>query len=171
MPMAGVPGRPKRRRSDPIGTIGKNDIRKAFNNFPQIMAAFPEAVSEIVVETTVHLGQAAEAGAPVQGQARGRAWRRGDPPPGTLRRSMKTRLFHRRGTDIVLSGRVDFKATQPTRRNPKHGFSKPVEVGSDRVSPSGRSYRVPNEEFLVPAIIHERPMFIARLKGLEGRLR
>ena len=173
MPFASVPGRPTRRRSDPIGSISMRPgraERRAFNNFPAIMRAFPHEISEIVVETTEHLGVRAAAAAPVQGQSRGRPWRRGDPPPGTLARSMRTRFARRRGTDIVLTGRVDFKAKQPTRRDPQHGFSKPVEVGSTRARPSGGHYSVPAQEFLVPAIIRERPIFVARLLNLESRL-
>lgn len=175
MAMAGVAGRPKRVRTDPIGSIKPG---KSFNNFPAIMAAFPEAISEIVAETTEHLGIRAMAAAPVQGSARGRphgSWNgRPDVAVGTLRASMKTRLFKRRGTDIVLSGRVDFKAVDPTAKEPNHSFAKAVEFGSTRLNSTiGRGaghYRVPNEQFLVPAIIRERPVFIARLKDLESRL-
>jgi hypothetical protein len=173
MALAVVPGRRSRNRTDPIGEIkfGKGRVEgRPFNNFPAIMAAFPEAISDIVRETTVELGTLSAASAPVQGHSRGRRWRRGDPEPGTLGRSMRIRFFKRRGTDITLTGRVDFKAKHPTRRDPTHGFSKAVEVGSTRRRRSGGHYRVPAEPFLVPIVVLLRPWFINRLKGLESRL-
>jgi hypothetical protein len=75
MAMAAVGGRPKRRRSDPIGMISVKKGRaegRSFNNFPAIIAAFPEVVSDIVRETTEHLGVLAAALAPRQGSAHGR---------------------------------------------------------------------------------------------------
>lgn len=181
MAMASVPGRPKRRRSDPIASISLKRGRaegRSFNHFPAIMAAFPEAISDIVIETTAHVGVVAAARAPVQGEARGRppgSWNgRRDVAPGTLQRSMKTRYYKRRGTDITLTGRVDFKAVDPTAKDPRHSFAKAVEVGSVRTNASiGRGsghYHVPAEPFLVPTVIDERPIFIARLKDLESRL-
>jgi hypothetical protein len=167
MSMVSIPGARRRNRTDPIGSIKPG---KAFNHFPRIIAAFPEAISRIVVDTTEHVGLLSAAAAPVQGQARGRPWRRGDPAPGTLRASMRIRFAKRRGTDIVLTGRVDFKAKDPTRRDPNHRFAYPVEVGSTRRKAGGGYYRVANEEFLVPVVIRERPIFIARLKNLEAML-
>lgn len=173
MAMASVPGRPKRVRQDPIGTIGgKTEIRRAFNNFPAIARAFPEVISAIVVETTNALGELAQAKAPVQ-PSRGRPWRLGDASPGTLKRSMKVRFAKRRGTDIVLTGRVDFKAVDPSKNDAKHTFAKAVEVGSTRnhyYSIRTRHYRVPAQPFLVPAIVVMRPIFIANLQTLESRL-
>lgn len=163
-------GRPKRIRTDPIGTIGRREIGKAFNNFPAIAAAFPEALSAIVVETTEELGDLAASNAPVQ-PTRGRPWKPGDAPPGTIRRSKRVRFAKRRGTDIVLTGRVDFKAVDPTAADPKHTFAKAVESGSTRYrGRGGGHYRVPAEPFLVPAVEAERPRFVARIKDLESRL-
>lgn len=183
MALATVGGRPKRRRSDPIGMISVKRGRaegRAFNNFPAIMRAFPEAVSAIVAETTVELGVMAAGKAPVQGgsNSRGRpvgSWNgRKDVASGTLQRSMRTRLFHRRGTDIVLTGRVDFKATDPTAKDPKHTFAKAVEVGSVRTNASiGKGaghYAIPGHPFLVDSIVEERPRFVGRLLDLESRL-
>jgi len=173
--------RPRRQRSDPIGMISVKRGRaegRSFNNFPAIIAAFPEACSDIVKETTEHLGVLAAAKAPVQGEARGRppgSWNgRRDVAPGTLQRSMRTRFFKRKGTDMVQTGRVDFKAVDPTAKEPRHSFAKAVEVGSVRTNRSiGKGaghYAVPAEPFLVPAIVEERPIFVARFKDLESRL-
>lgn len=179
MAMATVAGaRPKRVRTDPIGTVGGRGLGLSFNNFPAIIAAFPAAISDIVVETTEHLSVLAVAKAPQQGQSRGRppgSWNgRRDVAPGTLRRSMKTRFYKRRGTDIVLTGRVDFKAVDPTAKEPNHSFAKAVEVGSVRTNASiGKGaghYKVEAEPFVVPAIVNERPIFMARLRSLESRL-
>lgn len=173
MPMASVPGRPRRNRQDAIGSISIRPGRaegRAFNNFPAIAAAFPEILSAIVIETTEELGALAESTAPVQ-PTRGRHWKPGDPAPGTLKRSKRVRFAKRRGTDLVISGRVDFKATDPTAADPKHSFAKAVEVGSTRTRGRGRGhYRVPAQPFLAPAVEHERPLFIARIKDLESRL-
>lgn len=173
--------RPRRRRSDPIGMISVKRGRqegRSFNNFPAIIAAFPEAISDIVIETTEHLGVLAAAKAPVQGQSQGRgpgSWNgRRDVAPGTLQRSMRTRFFKRKGTDIVQTGRVDFKAVDPTAKEPKHSFAKAVEVGSVRTNASigkgSGQYAIRPQPFLVPAIVEERPIFVARLKDLESRL-
>jgi hypothetical protein len=175
MALTSVPGRPRRIRTDPIGQIKPN---RSFNHFPAIMAAFPEAVSAIVVETTEHLAVLATAAAPQQGQSRGRppgSWNgRKDVAPGTLRRSVRVRFARRRGTDITLSGRIDFKAKDPTAKEPNHSFAKAVEVGSTRTNASiGKGaghYRVPAQPFLVPAIVRERPIFVMRLMNLESRL-
>ena len=167
MAMAGVAGASRRRvRNDAIGAIRPG---KSFNNFPAIIAAFPRELSEIVEETTEHLADLAEAAAPIQ-PTRGRPWHRGDVAPGTLRKSRKTRFFKRRGTDLVLTGRVDFKAIAPSRKDAKHTFAKAVEVGATRRTKGGRYYRIPAQPFLVPSVIHERPVFIARLMDLESRL-
>ncbi|MBA3587308.1 MAG: hypothetical protein H0W41_06700 [Chloroflexi bacterium] len=179
MAMAAIGGRPKRIRTDPIGTIGgKGSLRREFNNFPAIAAAFPGALSDIVVETTEHLGTLAQARAPQQGQSRGRphgSWNgRPDVAPGTLRRSKRVRFARRRGTDLVVTGRVDFKAVDPTRKDPKHTFAKAVETGSVRTNASigkgGGHYYVRPQPFLVPAVINERPIFIDRIADLERRL-
>lgn len=180
MPMVAT-GRVRRPRQDPIGMISLKRGRaegRAFNNFPAIMAAFPDAVSDIVRETTEHLGVLAAAAAPVQGQSRGRppgSWNgRRDVAPGTLQRSMRTRFYKRRGSDLVLTGRVDFKAVDPTRKEPRHSFAKAVEVGSVRlnrhIGKGAGYYAIPPQPFLVPSIVTERPIFVARLKGLESRL-
>lgn len=167
MAMAGVAGASRRRvRHDAIGEIKPG---RAFNNFPAIMAAFPEAISEIVKDTTEHLADLAEAAAPIQ-PTLGRPWHTGDVEPGTLRESRKTRFFRRRGTDITLTGRVDFKAIDPSKNDAKHTFAKAVEVGATRRTKRGRYYRIRAQPFLVPAVIHERPVFIARLMDLESRL-
>lgn len=167
MAMAGVArsGR-SRSRYDAIGVIQPG---RAFNHFPAIMAAFPGAISDIVRDTTEHLADLAEAKAPIQ-PTQGRPWHTGDVAPGTLRKSRKTRYFKRRGTDITLTGRVDFKAVDPSKKDPKHGFAKPVELGADRTSASGKTYHIPAQPFLVPSVIQERPVFIARLQNLESRL-
>jgi hypothetical protein len=179
MAMAGVGGRPKRSRQDPIGEIRMKPGRQEFfNDFPRIMKAWPVAVSDIVIETTLELGRYAAMIAPVQGESRGRphgSWNgRPDIAPGTLQRSMKTRFYRRRGTDITITGRVDFKAKDPTAKDPNHTFAKAVEVGSVRTNASigkgGGHYAIPADPFLVPAVTVERPLFVERLMHLEDRL-
>jgi len=85
---------------------------------------------------------------------------------------MRTRFYRRRGTDIVLTGRVDFKARDPLGSG--HTFAKAVEVGSVRTNASiGKGaghYAIPPDPFLVPAIMVERPLFYERLHRLESRL-
>src|SRR4051812_47423551 len=119
MPMGNVARRRRSGRQDPIGEIRMKPGRAEwFNDFPRIMLAFPAAISEIVIETTEELGRYADLLAPEQGQSHGRphgSWNgRPDVAVGTLKRSMKTRYFKRRGSDITLTGRVDFKAKDPT---------------------------------------------------------
>lgn len=180
MALATVAGRPKRQRSGPIGSIKLSRGRAegaSFNDIPRIMAAFPQEISEIVKETTVELAAFAEANAPEQPH-RGRpygSWNgRPDVAPGTLKRSVRVRFAKRRGTDITISGRVDFKAVDPTRKEPNHSFAKAVEVGSVRTNRSiGKGaghYRIPADPFLVPALVAERPLFIERIARLESRL-
>jgi hypothetical protein len=87
---------------------------------------------------------------------------------------MRTRFYKKRGSDLVMTGRVDFKAVDPTAKDPKHSFAKAVEVGSVRTNKSiGKGsghYAIPPQPFLVPAIVAERPVFVARFKDLESRL-
>lgn len=167
MAMAGVAGATRRRvRTDPIGSVRPG---KAFNHFPAIMAAFPEAISSIVRDTTEILATVAVAAAPEQ-PTRGRPWHAGDVAPGTLRRSKKVRFFRRRGTDITITGRVDFKAIDPSSNDAKHTFAKAVEVGATRRTKRGKYYRIPAQPFLVPAVIRTRPVFIGQLQDLESRL-
>jgi len=150
----------RRPRSDAVGQIRPTPGRaegRAFNHFPQIIAAFPDALSAIVKETTEAVARRAAAGAPEQANPRP-----GDPAPGTLKASVRTRYFKRRGTDLVQTGRVEFTAKD--RRG--HRYARPVEGGS-----IGRGKRrAPAEPFLVPAIMEERVAFVARAKTLEARL-
>lgn len=176
MAMAGVAASQKRPRVDPIGSVrlsAGNQVGRSlgagfFNHFPQIIAAFPRALSDIVVETTHELGELSQERAPVE-----KRQRRGDPAPGNLRDSMRVRFAKRRGTDLVVTGRVDFKAVDPRG----HRYARPLETGSVRsMRRSGRNRAslhktyVEPRHFLVPSIVDERPLFVGRLAGLESRL-
>lgn len=164
MPMAGVAGSFRRPRPGPIGVIKAG--RRDFNNFPAIIAAFPDALSAIVAETTDELGIKAAERAPVQpGRAGARAVRPSDPAPGTLKASAKTKIYRRRATDLVVTGRVDFLARD--RRG--HRYAKPVETGSIRRTKTGLR-KVQAEPFLVPTLMELRKVFVERLSGLESRL-
>lgn len=173
MPLAGVAGSNRGRtrsgaRSGPRGSITPG---KAFNHLPQLIAAFPHELSAIVAETTDDLGILSSRLAPVQKNPR-----RGDPTPGTLQQSAKTKIYYRRASDPVVTGRVDFNAKD--RRG--HRYARPVESGSDRKRGRRRSgrtaagirseTRVRAQPFLVDSLVTLRPVFIVRLAGLEARL-
>ncbi|MHB8398432.1 MAG: hypothetical protein ACYDCI_05785 [Candidatus Limnocylindrales bacterium] len=167
MPLAGVAASFRAPRTGPIGKIGQG---RSFNHFPAIIAAFPKELSAIVTETTDDLGILSASLAPVQANPR-----KGDPAPGTLKGSEKTKVFYRGSGDSVVTGRVDFMAKTPSG----HRYAHPVETGSirrgghrGRNNPTGSATltKVKAEPFLVPAIVELRPVFIERLSGLEGRL-
>lgn len=145
--------------------------RMSWNHLPAIIRAFPQALSEIVRETTEELGEVAAAFAPVQGQTHsisglvGRPVHSGDPTPGTLRDSKKTSYFNRRGSDVVITGKVAFDAKD--KRGHKYG--RPVESGSIRRGRQGL-YRVPARHFLIPAVVEMRPRFIGKIASLEEHL-
>lgn len=172
MPMANVAGQSgymsggawvKRPRP---GSRGDITAGKSFNHLPQIIAAFPVALSAIVAETTDDLGILAATLAPVQpGRAGARPPRSSDPAPGTLKASGKTKVYLRRASDTVVTGRVDFLARD--RRN--HRYAKPVETGSIRRTSHGL-IKVAAHPFLVDALVTMRPVFIDRLSGLEAKL-
>lgn len=158
MPLAGVAGaQPKRPRPGARGSIRAG---KSFNHLPAIIAAFPQALSAIVAETADDLGILSASLAPVES-----APKQGDPTPGTLRSSEKTKLFLARASDTIITGRVDFMAKDPRG----HRYAKPLETGSIRRSRRGLR-RVAARPFLVDAIVTMRPVFIERLAGLESRL-
>lgn len=180
MPMAGVISAPRKGPNmGPLAQIrlkgGRQEYRRAnamaFNRLPEIIKAFPAALSSIVKETTEELGQVSQAFAPVQGEEHsvsgltGRPPHAGDPAPGTLRDSMRTTYFNRRGTDQVITGKVSFDAKD--RRG--HRYGRPVESGSIRRGRKGL-YRVPARHFLIPAVIEVRTRFIGKLASLEEYL-
>jgi hypothetical protein len=142
---------PSRQRRGPIGSVGPG---RSFNHFPAIMKAFPDVIGDIIVETTEAIGDDAAARAPV-GEARPDA-----PPPGTLRASKKTRYGRDRGGHIV-SGRIDFKAKDPTPADPSHLYPFYVEVGTHDTAA---------QPFLVPAVVEHRSGFLGELGDLESRL-
>jgi hypothetical protein len=125
------------------------------------MAAFPEAVSAIVIETTETLGNVANAMAPVQQNPR-----RGDPAPGTLKRSKRTRFYKRRGGALVVTGRVEWGAKDPRG----HRYAKPLETGSIRRTRRGLIRVKKGSGWLVDALVAMRPRFIRNLQALESRL-
>lgn len=158
-----IAGRVRRPRPGPRGSINQG---RSFNNFPAIIAAFPNELSAIVAQTTDDLGILARMHAPVQpGRPGARAVRRSDPPPSTLKESATTKVFYRRATDAVKTGRVMFTAKD--RRG--HLYAKPVETGSLRKSKRGLR-RVEAHPFLVDAIVTMRPVFVDRIMHIETRL-
>ena len=146
-----------RPRAGPRGTISPG---KAFNHFPQIIAAFPGAVEGIVIETTVELAGVSAAMAPTQQNPRP-----GDPAPGTLKQTVTTSFFMRKGSDMVQTGKVAFPAATPSG----HRYAKPLETGSIRRTSHGL-IRVAARPFLVDAIVAERRAFLRKLGDLESRL-
>lgn len=127
--------------------IGKITTGRAFNDLPAIIAAFPDVISAIVAETTEEVAREARATAPIR--------------TGRLRASVKTRYGHRRGDGMVLSGRIDVKARDPERNDPKHLYAWYVEVGTVHTKA---------QPFLLPAVIANRPVFLGKLGHLESRL-
>lgn len=144
--------RPQSRRKQAVGTIGAG---RSFNNLPAIIAAFPDAISSIIRETTEDTAREAQSRAPLGTRAEG------GHKPGTLRASMKTRYSRRRADGMVLSGRIDFKAKDPTRADAKHLYAWYVEWGT---------VHQPAQHFLLPAVTNNRPRFLAKLGKLEQRL-
>lgn len=126
------------------GQVGRALGPGFFNNFPAIAAALPDALSDIVIETTESLVSRASAKAPV-GET------------GQLRDAWQVTYRHRRTDGNVVSGRIQSIALNDD--GDFYGFY--VEVGTtfSRAQP-----------FLVPALVEERPEFVARLQGLEARL-
>lgn len=166
MPLAHVAGSYKRPRSGPRAEIFASRGRaegRAFNNLPAIVAAFPKELSAIVAETTDDLAILSTIKAPTEAHPR-----KGDPAPGTLKASTRVRIYLRRATDTVVTGKVDF----PAKDRRGHRYAKPVETGSYRRSIRGRSRirHIPAQPFLVDAAIELRPVFTGRLAGLEARL-
>lgn len=158
MPLVYV-GQVKRPRPGPLVAIRPS--KKVFNNFPAIIAAFPEACSAIVIETTEEWGSVAQALAPTLQNPR-----RGDPAPGTLKASKRTRYYRRRGTDMVVTGRLEFPAVTPTG----HRYAKPLETGSIRRTRHGLIRVKKGSNWFVPAGVAERRAFYRRLGTLESRL-
>jgi hypothetical protein len=115
-----------------------------FNHFPEIAAAFPDALSAIVVETTESLRNRASSKAPV-GET------------GDLRDSWKITYRHRKADGNVVSGRL--QSTAKNENGDEYGFY--VEVGGVHGAA---------QPFLVPALQEERPAFVNRLLHLESRL-
>lgn len=158
-----IAGQVKRPRPGPRGSINQG---RSFNNFPAIIAAFPNELSEIVAQTTDDLGILAQLLAPTQpGFPGARPPKSSDPTPGTLKRSRKTKIYRARASDMVVTGRVEFAAKD--RRG--HRYAKPVETGSLRRTKKGLK-RVRAHPFLVDALVTMRPVFIRRIQGLEARL-
>lgn len=136
-------------------TVGTIKAGKSFNRFPEIIAAFPGALSAIVKETTEAVAAGARSRA-IVGAARADA-----PKPGTLRKSIKTRYSKRRSDGNVQTGRIDVKAVDPTKDDPKHWYGWYVEWGTVHTAA---------HPFLVPSIIEQRPVFLGKLERLESRL-
>lgn len=119
-----------------------------FNLFPALGDALPEVVSEIIVETTESVAGKADAKVPVR--------------TGRLKASQRVRYSRSKATGTVITGRIDYKAIDPTENEPKHEYGFFVEVGGARGAA---------QPFLLPALISERQPFNARFRDLEKRLR
>lgn len=152
-------GQVKRPRPGPRGTV--KPTKGAFNNFPAIIGAFPDALSAIVVTTTELLGEMAADDAPVLENPR-----RGDPAPGNLKASKRTRYYKRRGTDLVQTGRLEFPAVDPRG----HRYAKPLETTSIRRTRRGLIRVTKGSGWLVRALQDVRPFFNRHLANLESRL-
>lgn len=148
----------RRPRPGPRGVIRPG---KAFNNFGVIAAAFPDVISGIVVQTTEELGNVANALAPtLQHQ------RPGDPAPGNLKASKRTRYYRKAATGRVITGRVEWRAQDPRG----HRYAKPLETGSIRRTRRGLRKVRKGSNWLVPAIQAMRGRFVRRLHDLEQYL-
>lgn len=160
MPFVAGRGRPvKQERPGPRGEI--KPTKGQFNHFPAIIAAFPGALDAIVHETTEELANVAQALAPtLQHQ------RKGDPAPGNLKASKRTRYYRKRATGMVQTGRVDFGALDPRG----HRYPKPLETGSTRRTKRGYIHVTKGSGWLVDAIVAERRAFRRKLDSLEARL-
>ncbi len=112
-----------------------------FNLFPQIGAHLPFILGDIVRETTENIAAKANASAPVR--------------TGRMRDSQRVRYSHGKSGAIV-SGRIDYKAIDPTAKEPKHEYAFLVNT---RAQP-----------FLLPALIDERSEFNRKLRNLESRM-
>lgn len=149
--MHGKGYRPQSLRRQALGTIGLGRGRSegralaAFNAFPAIATAFPDILGDIVIETTRAIASKAAASAPARS--------------GRLRESGVT-IFRRRGGHVT-TGRIEFKAIDPTKSDPRHLYAFYVEVGT---------VNTPSEPFLLPAVIEERAEFVTRLLRIESRL-
>lgn len=161
MPFVPGPGmiQVNRPRPGPRGMVKPS--KGAFNHFPAIIAAFPDALSQIVIETTELLGDLSAAMAPTQQNPR-----RGDPEPGNLKRSKRTRYYRRRGTDMVQTGRVEF----PAATSKGHRYAKPLETTSIRRTKRGLIRVTKGSGWFVDALMAVRPVFNRNLGTLESRL-
>lgn len=113
----------------------------SFNNIPAIIAAFPIAAANIVIESTEEFVAMAQARAP-----------RG--PTGDLATEVKTTYRDSKGG---VMARVDFTA----KSEGDHLYPWYVEVGTVDTAA---------QPFVVPSIMDERHLFHARLRDLESRL-
>jgi HK97 gp10 family phage protein len=118
-----------------------------FNLFPYLGDRVPQALGEIVVETTEIVARNADAKVPVL--------------TGRLKASQRVRYSRSRQTGAVVSGRIDYKAIDPTANEPKHEYAFFVEVGTSKTRA---------QPFLLPALIEERQMFNYKCRTLESRL-
>jgi hypothetical protein len=126
-----------------IGEVkaGKAISSGSFNNFPAIIAAFPDICDDIVIETTEELAILALGKAPVG-------------PTGEL--SIEHKIKHRR-TPKGSNGRIDFTA----KSEGDHLYPWYVEVGTTDTAA---------QPFVVPAVVEMRTRFHGRLREIESRL-
>ena len=149
------PGRMREAIGEVRASRGRAEGRGlAFNLFPEIARIFPGVFADIIAETTIDIAEKSQARAPVDVNPRP-----GDPESGTLKLSMS--YGFRWGAKGVTSGIVEYKAIDPTKREPRHNFARAVESGG---------VHSPAQPFLVPTIVEERPIFVAKLMNLEDAL-
>jgi HK97 gp10 family phage protein len=146
-------GKGYRRQSDqhPQPSLGDIALRPgraegegvAFNLFPQFAAWLPRALAGVVVETTEAVARRATEKVPER--------------TGTLKASQHIRFSKSKQTGQIVSGRIDYKAVDPTAKEPNHEYAFFVEVGT---------HNTKAQPFLIPALIAERPEFNRRVREL-----
>jgi hypothetical protein len=123
-----------------------------FNLFPYLSDRVPEALGEIVVETTEEVARLADDKVPI-GKDKGKH------KAGTLKRSQRIIYYRSRQTGTVVTGRIDYLAQDPDGSGHYYGFY--VEVGTSRT---------PAQPFLLPSLISQRQPFNEKCRNLESRL-
>lgn len=143
-PTAGV------RANKNIGNIGPN--RRTFNDWARIANALPVLYEENVVQTALDIFAQADRDAPVGSGKK--------PKPGTLRASGHVKTNSRGGN--VVRATITFAAAEKEPSDSRHYYAFFVEVGT---------HSTPAQPFLVPAVIANRPKFMARFTQMEAQLR
>lgn len=142
--------RPQSVLKKPLGEIrlkrGRMEAQGVnFNLFPEIGAAFPFILGNIVIETTMGVAARADANVPDK--------------TGRLRESQHIRYSTARNTGAVVTGRIDYNPEDPD--GSKHYYGWYVEMGTVKTKA---------QPFLLPALMAERSEFNRRLRDLDHYL-